>query len=184
MTPRVTPEEARALGGLEALIADDDGEIRDLLADFLSQRGLRVATAIDGRAAVAALERSGGRFRLVLADLAMPGADGLAVLQAARAANPSAYVVIITGYASLDSAVEAVRLGANDYIAKPFSLGQIDVILQHASARRALELEARRLADRGIVAALASIDDRLGAIERELGALSARLARAGHAAER
>src|SRR5687768_5921889 len=107
------------LTGLYVLVADDDPDIRDVLVEHFRQRGLNVATAQDGRAAVAALERSAGRFALVLTDIAMPGADGFEVLRAARAANPSSYVVIITGYASLDTAVEAVRLGAQDYIAKP-----------------------------------------------------------------
>ena len=65
----------------------------------------------------------------------MPGADGFAVLTAARPANPSAYVVMITGYASLETAIQAVRLGAQDYLTKPFSLGQVDVILRQATAR-------------------------------------------------
>ena len=71
-----------------------------------------------------------GRCRIVFTDIAMPGADGFAVLHAARAANPSAYVVMITGYGSLETAIHAVRLGAQDYLTKPFSLGQVDVILR------------------------------------------------------
>jgi DNA-binding NtrC family response regulator len=63
-----------------------------------------------------------------------------------KQANPSAYVVIVTGYASLDSAIQAVRLGAYDYLTKPFSLGQIDVVLQRVRDRVALESENRRLA--------------------------------------
>ena len=149
---------------IEVLVADDDSEIRELLAEFFRERCLRVATTPDGRAAVAALARSQGHYTLVLADIAMPGADGFAVLMAAREANPSAYVVMMTGYASLDSAVTAVRLGAQDYLTKPFSLGQLDVILQRASARLAAEATAAGRAPRE----LEGIDARLTAIERTL----------------
>ena len=81
----------------------------------------------------------------VVTDLSLPGADGLAVLRAARQANASSYVVIVTGYASLDSAISAVRLGAYDYLTKPFSLGQLDVILRRIGDRASLERENRQL---------------------------------------
>ena len=64
------------------------------------------------------------------------------MLKAAKAANPSVAVIIVTGYASVDSAVRAVRLGAYDYLTKPFTLGQIDVIVRRAAERQALEAEA------------------------------------------
>src|SRR5262249_35197950 len=144
------------MSGLEALVVDDDADIREVLADFLRQRGLTVATAADGRAAVAALERSAGRYTLVLTDINMPGADGFEVLKAARAVNASAYVVIITVYASIDSAVRAVRMGACDSLAKPFSLGQIDVLLASIGQRLALERENRALTARAVTPAASS----------------------------
>jgi DNA-binding NtrC family response regulator len=113
---------------------------------------------------------------MVVTDLHLPGVDGLGVLQAARQVNPSAYVVIVTGYASLDSAIQAVRLGAYDYLTKPFSLGQLDVILQRLEDRLALEEENRRLSRQigqrdgldvriALMARLDSLDARLGRIE-------------------
>ena len=63
---------------------------------------------------------------MIITDLHLPGADGFEVLKAAREANPPVYVVMITGYASIDSAVRAVREGAYDYLAKPFALGQLE----------------------------------------------------------
>lgn len=162
------------LSGLEVLVVDDDPDVRDLLVEHCRARGLTVATAQDGRAALVALERSNGRFGLVLTDVAMPGADGFSVLRAARAANASAYVVIITGYASLDSAIEAVRLGAHDYLTKPFSLGQIDIILHKLADRFALERENRQLARRSAPPTPA-IDARLEAIERTLARIEALL---------
>jgi DNA-binding NtrC family response regulator len=133
---------------LEALIVDDDIEVRELVAEHVRSRGLKVAIATDGRAAIEAIKRSPAQFGLILCDLHLPGAGGLEVLAAARAANASCSVVIITGYASLDSAIQAVRLGAYDYVTKPFSLGQIDVILRRVEDRNALERENRRLLQR------------------------------------
>jgi DNA-binding NtrC family response regulator len=129
----------------DALVVDDDESIRELLISYLSSRGLNVTGAQDGRAAIMAIERSNGRFGLVITDLSLPGADGFAVLQAARQANASCYVVIVTGYASLDSAIYAVRVGAYDYLTKPFSLGQLDVMLKRIADRASLEKENRDL---------------------------------------
>jgi DNA-binding NtrC family response regulator len=135
----------------EVLVVDDDPGIRDLIMAYFTTVGMRVSGAHDGRAAIAALQRSGGRFGLVVTDLNLPGADGFAVLQAARQANASCYVVIVTGYASLDSAIQAVRVGAYDYLAKPFSIGQLDLILRRIMDRAALVHENRQLVHAPIV---------------------------------
>jgi DNA-binding NtrC family response regulator len=129
----------------EVLIVDDDAGVRELILAYFSGLGMTAAGAADGPSAIQALQRSRGRYGLVVTDLNLPGADGFAVLQAARQANASCYVVIITGYASLDSAIQAVRVGAYDYLTKPFSLGQLDVVLRRIADRSALERENRQL---------------------------------------
>ncbi len=129
----------------EVLVVDDEVGIRELLMAYFGSIGMTVAGAQDGRTAISALQRSQGRYGLVVTDLSLPGADGFAVLQAAKQANSSCYVVIVTGYASLDSAIQAVRVGAYDYLAKPFSIGQLDVILNRITDRAALERENRQL---------------------------------------
>jgi len=159
---------------LEALVVDDEPEIRELLVEFLRGKGVPVASASDGRAAVTALQREPARYSFVITDLALPGVDGLGVLRAARDANPSCQVVIVTGYASLDSAIQAVRLGAYDYITKPFSLGQIDVILQRLRDRLSLEAENRQLLHR--LGQRESVDGRPHLLTR-LDAIDFRLAR-------
>jgi DNA-binding NtrC family response regulator len=181
-TPKYGPDH------LEVLVVDDDPQVRELLVEYFRARGFRVDSATDGRAAVAELRRSPGQYGLILTDLHLPGVDGLAVLEAARAADRSACVVIITGYASLDSAVRAVRLGAYDYLTKPFSLGQIDVLLQRIAERRALETENRTLSKSAPAVPayappspaapgdrLARIENRLGVIETLLRDLVAQL---------
>lgn len=163
----------------EVLVVDDEPDIVELLSEFFHHKGLKVATATDGRAAVTALERDPARYGLVVTDLQLPGLDGLGVLEAARRANPSAYVVIVTGYASLDSAIKAVRLGAYDYLTKPFSLGQLDVVLARIHDRTALEAENRRLlkqmASRQAPEAPVGLERRLDAIEQRLARIEALL---------
>src|SRR5436190_3407612 len=114
----------------EVLIVDDEVDTCELLAEVCRAHSLPSATARDGRAAIDAIRRTPARFSIVITDLHMPGADGIAVLNAARAVNPSCYVVIITGYGTIDSAVRAVRQGAYDYLTKPFALGQIEVVIR------------------------------------------------------
>src|SRR5262249_41060804 len=119
---------------------------------------------------VAALQRSEGRYGLVFSDINMPGADGFAVLQAARDANPGSYVVMITGFASLDTAIHAVRSGAQDYLTKPFSLGQIDVIIQRATSHISADARHRHQQQHN---SLAGIESRLASIERTLAQIHA-----------
>jgi two-component system, NtrC family, response regulator HydG len=133
---------------VEVLVVDDELETTELLSEFCRRQGLGVAVAQDGRSAITAIERDPSRFAVVITDLHLPGADGFAVLKAAREANPSCYVVIITGYATIDSAVRAVRSGAYDYLAKPFALGQLEIILRRIEDRMALERENRALLTR------------------------------------
>ena len=167
---------------LHVLIADDELEVRELLADYLAEVGYEVTTLPDGTAAVADLTANPAKYQLVISDLQMPGVDGLGVLEAAKKANPSIAVIIVTGYASVDSAVRAVRMGAYDYLTKPFTLGQIEVIVRRAAERLALEAENRQLTRRAggshqaepgepLLARLDAIDQRLARIEQLLDEL-------------
>jgi DNA-binding NtrC family response regulator len=129
----------------EVLIVDDEPGVRELLAMHLRGQGFVVAEATSGQAAIDAVERDPERYGLIVTDLQLPELDGMAVLHAVKSANPSVYVVVITGYATLDSAIQAVRLGAYDYLPKPFSLGQFDVAVQRVKDRYSLERENRQL---------------------------------------
>lgn len=135
-----------AAESLEVLLVDDELATLHLLEQFCRTRNLSVTTASDGRAAIDLLDQNPARFRIVLTDINTPGADGFDVLRTAR--NGNRYVVMITGYATLDSAVRAVREGAYDYLAKPFSLGQLDMMLARIRQLLALECEIRDLRSR------------------------------------
>jgi DNA-binding NtrC family response regulator len=160
---------------LDLLIVDDDVDVRDMLQEFCQQQGFRVALAQDGRAAIAAIERATPPYPIVLADLHMPQADGFAVLDAARRAHASCYVVIITGYATIDGAVRAVKAGAYDFLAKPFALGQLELVLTRILDRMALEDENRHLSRRADGAPLRHPDhllrDQVRRLEERVAAL-------------
>lgn len=160
----------------EVLVVDDEPAARELLLEFFQSRGFTVTGAQSGRAAISTLQRSNGSYGLVVTDLSLPGADGFAVLQAARQQNSACYVVIVTGYASLDSAIRAVRVGAYDYLTKPFSLSQLELILDRIQDRIKLQESSRRLKpgpgnadfpERNESTA-ALLDTRLSAIEQSL----------------
>jgi DNA-binding NtrC family response regulator len=166
---------AAAQPRLEVLIVDDEPETCDVLAEHCRARGLEVSVAQDGRAALTAIDRHPARFAVILTDLHMPGADGFEVLKTARAANPSSYVVMMTGYATLDTALRAVREGAYDYLPKPFSLGQLDVVIARVRDRMELERENRELLRRTRSAPTTPVSGdvawRLDAIEERLGVI-------------
>ena len=176
-----------AVDTFEVLVVDDETETREVLAEFCRTLGLTVTSADDGRSAVTAIQRAPAQFKVVLTDIWMRGADGFEVLKAARTANPSAYVVMITGYATLDSALRAVREGAYDYLPKPFALGQLEVVFSRIRDRIALETENRMLSRqmdglregagggpsrRDISWRLDAIEERLSRIEELLRAAS------------
>lgn len=172
-----TPHPHRA--PFEVLIVDDEPDVRDLLVEYFRERGFEVSVAHNGSEAVARLRRTPTRYGLVVTDLQMPGTDGLAVLRAAREGNAAVYVVIITGFASLDSAIQAVRLGAYDYLTKPFSLGQIDVTIRRILDRLALDAENRQLTrqvgERSATDAPPIVAVRLDGIEARLARLESLL---------
>jgi DNA-binding NtrC family response regulator len=174
---------------LDLLVVDDEADARDLLGEFCTAQGFRVAYASDGRAAVAALERAAPSFPVVIADLHLPHADGFAVLEAARSANPSCYVVIVTGYATIDAAVRAVRLGAYDFLAKPFVLGQLELVLNRIRDRMALEHQTRALsrpaaADMPDAMTISELTMRIRRVEDRVATLETLVMRIGPALQR
>src|SRR5919106_6972657 len=125
------------------LVVDDERSMRELLSITLRQAGYDVTLADGGAAAIARLEREA--FDLIITDLRMQDTDGMAVLRAARERAPGTAVVVVTAYASTETAVEAMRLGAYDYVTKPFKLDEIRVTLANALERKRLRDENRAL---------------------------------------
>jgi len=121
------------------LVVDDERSMRDLLAITLRQAGYEVAVADGGEAAIEALR--GAVFDLVITDLRMRRVDGLGVLKAVKERSPRTIVLVVTAFASTETAVEAMKLGAYDYVTKPFKLDEIRLTVGKALAHKRLEEE-------------------------------------------
>lgn len=119
--PRPSP-----YASLQVLVVDPDDLTRQQVADFMVGQSLRVTTAVDGRAAIGTLQRSGGRYGVVVTELNLPDADGFAILHAARQARASSQVLIVTAPSSLEAAILGVRVGAADYLLKPLDLDEFE----------------------------------------------------------
>lgn len=113
------------------LVIDDELLIRDLLYDFFLEKGYKVAVADCGPAALEKLGRQ--TFSALLVDLKMPAMDGLEFIREVRQRKITTPVVIITGYPSLDTALEALRQRVFDYIIKPFNVNQLLAVVRRAS---------------------------------------------------
>jgi len=118
---------------VRALVADDDPVHREIFADLMKESGIEVTTASDGLHAVAMIETHD--FEMVLSDLIMPGKDGIEVLKASRNKNPDTLVIIITGFGTLETAIEAIKLGAYDYITKPFNIETLQLLFKNVKER-------------------------------------------------
>ena len=121
------------------LVVDDEKSMRDLLAITLEKQHFEVTVADGGQTAIATLRRE--PFDVVITDLRMPTADGLQVLRAAKETSPESVVIVITAVGSTETAVEAMKLGAYDYITKPFKLDEINLIIRRALERKRLRDE-------------------------------------------
>jgi len=126
-------------------VIDDEPVIHDILTQLLTGEGYDVEISASGEEA---LEKFAAQtYDLVLLDLLMPGLDGLATLRALKKIQPSAVVVIITAYASVESAIEAMKIGAYDYVQKPFKHEELLLIVARALEHKALQEENVRLRD-------------------------------------
>jgi DNA-binding NtrC family response regulator len=125
------------------LVVDDEWSIRDVLSNILRSEGFEVDTAEDGEQGIRKIES--GNYDLVITDLKMPKVDGIEVLRYLSTLNGPTLGIVATGYGSIESAVEALRLGAFDYITKPFHLDEIKILVHKARAFQALQVENRNL---------------------------------------
>lgn len=133
----------KPLDFLRILIVDDEKMSRETLREFLSYLTDSIQTAQDGQEAIDFIQKE--EFDLILTDLKMPKADGLKVLEVAKSINSGIQVIIITGFASLETALEAIKKGAYDYITKPFKLEEMEVVVRNAAAKIKLTMENKLL---------------------------------------
>ncbi len=123
------------------LIVDDEAAYREVLKAVFEDEGYSVATADDGRSALAYLKSS--KCNLIVSDVRMPDIDGIALLKAARETQPDIGVVLMTAFGTITTAREAFRLGADDFIQKPFNNEELKVIVRRALEKQAIIHENR-----------------------------------------
>jgi PAS domain S-box-containing protein len=127
------------------LVIDDEQIMRDGCSRILSKNAWNVISAENGQKGLDEIQASPGKFDLVLLDLMMPGMSGMEVLDHVRTVDPNLLVIVITGYATVESAVEAMKKGAYDFVPKPFTPDQLRIIVRRALERNALQKEAEFL---------------------------------------
>ncbi|MDY7032790.1 MAG: response regulator [Thermodesulfobacteriota bacterium] len=127
------------------LVIDDEAVIRDGCTRILQKEGCRVTTVENGKAGVDLINTEKEPFDILLLDLMMPGISGMEVLDTVRTIDDTMIVIVITGYATVESAVEAMKKGAYDFIAKPFTPDQLRIVVRRGAEKRSLQLETERL---------------------------------------
>ncbi len=124
---------------IRVLIVEDKASMARMLHQLFASKGHEVTVASDGAEAMAKIQSAD--FHLVITDLKMPNGDGLHVLQAVKAKSPSTIVLIMTAFGTIENAVEAMRLGAFDYLLKPFSIAEIELKVEKALEQQRLQAE-------------------------------------------
>lgn len=163
-------------GRIKLLVVDDDSDLRLTLCEYLESRNFAVTSARNGAEATALLQSRRHTFDIIFTDLIMPpGPDGLEVLKTAKMLNPLSYVVVMTGYSSIETAIESIRCGAFDYLTKPFKLAEIEIVANRIMEYLLLIDENKRLSAKlaMVTEKSATIDSRLERIEVLLSRLVA-----------
>lgn len=137
------PSPKKTFPRVRILVVDDESGPRNLLKESLSLKGYHVNTAKTGEKACQLIDEAS--FDLVITDLNMPGLSGIELLNKIRQLSPETHVIIITGYASLRSAIDAIRGGAYDYLTKPFQIDELYVVVNNAVERIKLIKENNEL---------------------------------------
>lgn len=130
---------------VSVLLVDDDRSLSSALGEYLESQGFLVTICETCQQAVQLLSSPEQRFQILLCDLRLPDGDGMDVIKASREREQALLTAVMTGYASLETALEAIRLGAYDYITKPFSLDEIDILIKNMCDKLRL-LDENRLA--------------------------------------
>ncbi|MBW1722698.1 MAG: sigma-54-dependent Fis family transcriptional regulator [Deltaproteobacteria bacterium] len=131
---------------MSIMIVDDEMIIRESFIHWFRKYGHRVEAAASGSEALEKLEKTA--FDLLFVDIKMPGMDGIELLERIKEEYPDTIVVIITAYGSIDTAVKAMKLGATDYLLKPFKPEQVTLVMQKVAQQRVLVSQCRYLRDR------------------------------------
>ena len=146
---------------INMLIVDDEESVRDSLYNWFIEDGYEVGCAENASVALNMLEKKD--FDIILADIKMPGMDGLEMLKRIKTIKPSAIVIIMTAFATVDTAVQALKDGAFDYVTKPFDPDDLSHLIRNASKQIALASENESLKSR--ITNLEQVEDLIGSSE-------------------
>lgn len=146
---------------ISILVVDDEESVRDSLSNWFIEDGYRVACAEHAKKALSMLEAE--NFDIILADLKMPGMDGLEMLQRIKSFNRDSIVIVMTAFATVDTAVKALKEGAYDYITKPFDPDDLSHLIRNATKQISLSRENETLKIR--VDTLDNVEDLIGKSE-------------------
>ena len=141
---RVSPEDG--LPALHLLVVDDDDAVRNACCEIARKMGFVVVSSPDLDGARQILKHH--KVDLLLLDLKLAGARGLTLLEEVKILHAETSVVVMTAFASVASAVKAMRIGAGDYLAKPFALEELMTVLERAAERTHFDIESRRLREK------------------------------------
>src|SRR5437867_2527181 len=135
--------DAEGLEPARVLVVDDEPSVVEVFREFLSGEGYALSVALSGEEAVRLIPEI--KPDLVLTDINLPGLSGLEVMRFAKREDPEVAVIVVTGYASASTAIDALRQGAYDYVTKPFDLDDVQKIVERGIANRRLKAINRRL---------------------------------------
>ena len=123
----------------KVLLVDDEEDFLETLSNRLELRGLKVSTVTSGEQAISEAQQQD--YDAIVVDLSMPGIDGLETLKRIKADNPSAEIIMLTGHGSVQSGVEAMKLGAGDFLQKPVELSELMAKIGEAKNKKMLVLQ-------------------------------------------
>jgi two-component system response regulator PilR (NtrC family) len=152
------------------LVVDDEKSIREILQIFLKNEGYSVSVANDGESAIEAVKKD--IFNLVITDMKMPKASGLDLLKRVKKISSDIVVVIITAFGTTESAVEAMKLGAYDYIQKPFQMDDIRLVVKNALEKQKLQKDVSILKEQLMPPSLENIIGRSPAVKSLFGVVA------------
>jgi len=123
------------------LLVDDEKDFLDVMSERIEARGMEVTTADSAQKALEQVESEG--FDAIILDLMMPGMDGLETLKAIKEKNPDIQVILLTGHATVEKGIEAMKLGALDFVEKPANLDKLTKVIKKAQARKMVIIEKK-----------------------------------------
>ncbi|HOS60419.1 MAG TPA: response regulator [Syntrophorhabdaceae bacterium] len=130
----------------QILIVDDNAEIREIVQEYLADSDCQIEGASNGKEALEKYNKN--PYDIIITDLKMPGISGIELIKLLKQKTDTIEFVIITGYASVDTAIEAVRIGAFDYIVKPFRMEELKVTIKNAKEKIILKRANEELLDK------------------------------------